>query len=244
MIQVRDLTIAYDNAHGVFDLTLDIPTGSTCAVIGPSGCGKTTLLHGLAGFLVIDKGTVELTGRKETPRVSLVQQRDALFPWLKAKDNVALGLRNSAMSAMSSTARSSLIKELLSSLGVAHTADKYPGRLSGGERQRISIARSLIGEPDVLLMDEPTASLDAFSKEALQDLLLELHQGKPVTTLFVTHSIEEALFLGEKVLIMGEGRIFSELENPLYPDPAARVHNKFYDEVVALRDQLGEVIST
>lgn len=239
MIRVRGLTIAYDNANGVFDLSVDIPTGTTCAVIGPSGCGKTTLLHGLAGFLRIDKGTVELTGRHEIPRVGLVQQKDALFPWMKAKDNVALGLRDSRVTG---EAKSSLIMELLSSLGVAHTADKYPGRLSGGERQRISIARTLIGKPDVLLMDEPTASLDAFSKEALQDLLLELHQENPVTTLFVTHSIEEALFLGEKVLIMGEGRIHSERENPLYPDPSARIHNSFYDEVVALRDKLGEVM--
>lgn len=238
MIRVTDLTISYDNANGIFDLSMDIPTGTTCAVIGPSGCGKTTLLHGLAGFLRIDKGIIELTGPQESPRVGLVQQKDALFPWLKAKDNVELGLRDSPMGPADKRA---LVMDLLASLGVAQTAEKYPGRLSGGQRQRISIARSLIGEPDVLLMDEPTASLDAFSKEALQDLLLEIHQKNPVTTLFVTHSIEEALFLGEKVLIMGEGRIYSEQENPLYPDPAARVHSRFYDEVVALRARLGEV---
>lgn len=238
MIRVRGLTIAYDNANGVFDLSFDVPTGSTCAVIGPSGCGKTTLLHGLAGFLHKDKGSVEITGRQETPRVGLVQQKDALFPWLTAKDNVELGLIDSEMKPAD---KRTLVMDLLSSLGVAETAARYPGKLSGGQRQRISIARSLIGKPDVLLMDEPTASLDAFSKEALQDLLLELHQANPITTLFVTHSIEEALFLGRKVLIMGEGRLFFEQENPLYPDPAARIHNRYYDEVVALRAKLGEV---
>jgi NitT/TauT family transport system ATP-binding protein len=238
MIRVNHLTIAYDDANGVFDLSMEIPTGSTCAIIGPSGCGKTTLLHGLAGFLRIDKGSIELTGGQQSTRVGLVQQKDALFPWLKARENVALGLRGSALKPAE---KRELVMDLLSSLGIAQSADKYPGKLSGGQRQRISIARSLIGNPDILLMDEPTASLDAFSKEALQDLLLKIHQENPVTTLFVTHSIEEALFLGEKVLIMGQGRIYLEQENPLYPDPVARVHSKFYEEVVALRDKLGEV---
>lgn len=233
MVYIRNLTTQYSSSRGIFNLSLTIPRGETRAVIGPSGCGKTTLLHTMAGLLKPDCGSVETGG--ETVRIGLVQQKDALYPWLTALDNVLLGVdrksRETEVQAMG----------LMGELGVAETASRYPSRLSGGERQRISLARTLIQSPDLLLLDEPTASLDEFSKEAMQNLLLRIQTRKPVTTLFVTHSMEEALFLGQEILVMGEGRIHGVHKNPFYPDAAARDHKSFYSEVLKLRESLKEV---
>lgn len=231
MVHIRDLTKQYNSSRGIYKLNLEIPRGETRGVIGPSGCGKTTLLHTLAGLIKADSGSLDITG--ESVRIGLVQQKDALFPWLTALDNVLLGVE-----------RQSNKKEamaLMDELGVAETATRFPSHLSGGERQRISLARTLICKPDLLLLDEPTASLDEFSKEAMQNLLLRIQILNPVTTLFVTHSMEEALFLGKEILVMGEGNIRAVHKNPFYPDPAARDHESFYTEVLKLRESLKKV---
>jgi NitT/TauT family transport system ATP-binding protein len=131
---------------------------------------------------------------------------------------------------------------MLATLGVEHVRDAYPAQLSGGERQRVSIARTLVANPDVLLLDEPSSALDAFTREALQDLLLELRQRHRFTLLSVTHHIEEALFLAERVLVMGAGTIAADVANELYPDRAARLHPEFYTRAVALREVLAEVM--
>lgn len=230
MVHITDLTKQYDSSRGIFNLNLEIPRGETRCVIGPSGCGKTTLLHTLAGLLKPDSGSLDIAG--ESVRIGLVQQKDALYPWLTALENVLLGVdRNCKTEA----------KALMEELGVVEVAARYPSRLSGGERQRISLARTLICKPDLLLLDEPTASLDEFSKEAMQNLLLRIQILNPVTTLFVTHSMEEALFLGQEILVMGEGSIRAVHTNPFYPDPAARDHKSFYSEVLKLRESLKSV---
>ncbi|MBI9104294.1 MAG: ATP-binding cassette domain-containing protein [Spirochaetales bacterium] len=248
MVKIRNLTKIYTSSRGIINLNLRIPRGETRAVIGPSGCGKTTLLHTMAGLLEPDSGSIQ-TGA-DSGWIGLVQQKDALFPWLTALENVLLGLpsggkrhkdrklneRGEARKASRAEALS-----LMEELGVSAFTDSYPDRMSGGERQRVSIARTLMRKPDLLLLDEPTASLDAFSKESLQNLLLRLHLHNPVTTLFVTHSIEEALFLGQEILVMGEGRIHAVHKNPFYPDRNARDHESYYSEVLKLRNSLKEV---
>jgi NitT/TauT family transport system ATP-binding protein len=233
MVHISDLTKQYNSSRGIFNLNLEIPRGETRGVIGPSGCGKTTLLHTLAGLLKPDSGSLDIAG--ESVRIGLVQQKDALFPWLTALDNVLLGVERKS----SSDRKEAMV--LMDELGVAETATRFPSRLSGGERQRISLARTLICKPDLLLLDEPTASLDEFSKEAMQNLLLRIQSLNPVTTLFVTHSMEEALFLGQEILVMGEGSIRAVHKNPFYPDPAARDHKSFYSEVLKLRESLKKV---
>lgn len=231
MIQVLELSKKYKSSRGIFELNMEIPRGETRAVIGPSGCGKTTLLHIVAGLIEPDGGDILLG--EGIRRIGLVQQKDALFPWLTVLDNLMLGIGKEG--------RREEGMALLDELGVAETALRFPGHLSGGERQRISLARTLMQKPDLLLLDEPTASLDEFSKEAMQNLLLKIHTLHPVTTLFVTHSMEEALFLGQEILVMSDGRIRTVHRNPFYPDPEARDHKGFYSEVLKLRESLKAV---
>ncbi len=245
MISVQNLHIFYDEIHGIRDINLELPYGGTCSIVGPSGCGKTTFLHGIAGFLTPQKGSVNVGAIEEggMGRVGLVQQKDALFPWLSIRANTTLGIRPERRHKESWQEINKQIDEILENLGILDTAERYPGQLSGGQRQRAAIARAMIDRPDALLLDEPTASLDAFGKEALQDLLLKLQMEHPVTTVFVTHDIEEALFLASRVIVMADGRIRGSHENPVYPQPEARKREEFYREVRALRGSLEAAIS-
>lgn len=237
MIKVSNLSVDYGNQNGIFNINLTIPYGKICAVIGHSGCGKTTLLHTLAELIKYNNGQIQITnnnGKKAS--VGLIQQNDALFPWLKAWENAAIGLKKSKNENYKAST------DLLSNLGLREYVNAYPYNLSGGQRQRVSIARTLIVDPDVLLMDEPTASLDAFSKESLQDLLLALHQREKRTTLFVTHNIEEALFLADIILIMDKGQIVKRYDNPLNHSLSLRDDKEFFAHVKKLREmmKLGE----
>lgn len=231
MIKVSSLNIDYGHKNGIFDIDIVIPNGQICAVIGHSGCGKSTLLNALAGLLKPDSGQIQIENEfKGKARLGLIQQTDALFPWLKAWENVAVGLKGKK----EENYKKSI--SLLADMGLEKFVNTYPYHLSGGQRQRVSIARTLVVEPDVLLMDEPTAALDAFSKESLQDLLLTLHQKKARTTLFVTHNIEEALFLADIILIMDKGRIVERYENSLNHSHELRDHQEFYARVKTIRN--------
>jgi len=140
-----------------------------CAIIGHSGCGKSTLLNALAGLITFDEGQVHYANAEDKKaNLGLIQQSDALFPWLSVWENIAIGLSGSKDKKLE------VCVQILESLGLENYVYAYPNQLSGGQKQRVNIARTLVVDPDVLLMDEPTASLDAFSKESLQDLLLSL----------------------------------------------------------------------
>jgi NitT/TauT family transport system ATP-binding protein len=259
MVSINDLSLRYPGGGGIDGITLTIGAGETCAIIGPSGCGKTTLLHCLAGLIVPDGGSFRI-GSDSGTGVGLVQQRDALFPWLTVEQNVHLGLRgvdrrrpadvvrgyrarrNGDAPRYDGHRREEYTCRLFSVLGIEALRSKYPDQLSGGERQRVSIARTLVSRPEVLLLDEPSSALDAFTRESLQDLLLALQREYTFTTLSVTHHIEEALFLAERVVVMGRGHIAATLDNPLYPDPEARTHKRFYEQAVELRRLLAEVV--
>jgi len=234
MIQTKNLTIDYGNNNGIFNINLTIEHGDIYAIVGHSGCGKTTLLHCLAGILNPDKGTIRINDHKGnvTPP-GLIQQKDALFPWLDVFNNIALGLNDSKKTVTNK------INNILSHLDLIDYAHHYPAQLSGGQKQRVSIARTLVSNPDVLLMDEPTASLDAFTKEALQNLLLNLYTKEKRTTLFVTHSIEEAVFLARKILIMDQGIIVKTYTNPLEHHLNLRDSPDFYTVVKDIRSIMG-----
>jgi len=265
VVRINDLSLRYPGGGGIDGISLAIGSGETCSIIGPSGCGKTTLLHCLAGLISPDSGSFRI-GTDDDPRVGLVQQRDALFPWLTVEQNVGLGLRAAdrrrdvdtrrsrtgrrpGTSRRSGTSRRNgdslrdeFTRHLITSLGLEALQSKYPGQLSGGERQRVAIARTLVSCPEVLLLDEPSSALDAFTRESLQDLLLALQREYRFTALSVTHHIEEALFLAERVVVMGPGRIAATMDNPLYPDPEARTHRRFYEQAVEVRRLLAEVM--
>ncbi|MEX2444653.1 MAG: ATP-binding cassette domain-containing protein [Alkalispirochaeta sp.] len=229
MISTSGLTYRYPGGEGITDISIVVAAGESCALIGPSGCGKSTLLHCLSGLLAPTSGSISINAP-----TGLVQQKDALFPWLTVEENVQLGVRRGVPTSATT---------ILDELGVAAHRHKFPGQLSGGERQRVSIARTLVTRPEILLLDEPSSALDAFTREALQDLVLAIQQEHTLTALYVTHHIEEALFLSERILLMGRGYVAGEFRNPLFPDPEARLQGRFYEAAVELRKKLNDVMA-
>lgn len=272
MIRARGLIVEYPRrAQGAaaggpaFDRALDgldlsVPRGSSLSVVGPSGCGKSTLLYAIAGLVPISGGSVRVDGDPPAGRsgTALVFQDYGLFPWKTARQNVELGFRAGSQAGTGTVSRAetgapgrrareadrSRALALLEHFGVGHGADKYPAELSGGERQRTAIARALAAEPDLLLLDEPSSSLDALSKESFQRAVLGLcsHSDSPrsLTVVLVTHDIEEAAFLGSSVAVMERGRIRAVLENPLFGDPALRDRLEYYEFCLRVRRLLGE----
>jgi ABC-type nitrate/sulfonate/bicarbonate transport system ATPase subunit len=218
MISLSRVTFAYSNQPPVFnDFTWSVGAGEAWAVIGPSGCGKSTLLYLIAGLRQPNGGQILVDGRAvPRPRAStgLVLQDYGLLPWATVWDNVALVMRMGRFYANKRFSGEGprpyprpditrqQIDRWLVRLGIAELRDKYPNQISGGQRQRTAIARSLLQQPSLLLMDEPFSSLDALTREDLQRLTIELRQETGVTTVIVTHSIEEAVFLGQRILVL------------------------------------------
>jgi len=184
------------------DLSLDVADGEFLTLVGPSGSGKTTLLDLLAGLSRPTSGKVLVDGKEVTgpgQDRAVVFQQYALFPWRTASANVSIGLENTGLSRKERAAKAS---EFLDLVGLAGFEDRYPHELSGGMKQRVAIARSLAYEPDVLLMDEPFAALDAQTREQLQDELLRIWKATGKTIVFVTHGIDEAVYLGQRVAVL------------------------------------------
>jgi NitT/TauT family transport system ATP-binding protein len=204
-IRVHDLGCRFETANGFVDalrdIDLSIRQGEFCVLVGPSGCGKTTLLRILAGLETATSGTVELIGRNgHAPSNAMVFQGQSVFPWLTVRQNVAYGLR---LQGMSRAARRSEADRLIAMVGLTHFAGSYPHQLSEGMRQRVAIARALAVDPDLLLMDEPFGALDEQTRLILQEELLRIWEDTGKTVVFVTHSIDEALTLADRVVVMG-----------------------------------------
>lgn len=178
------------------------PAGQVTAVLGPSGCGKSTLLRVLAGFEPATAGVIELDGvavRGPSPQRGMVAQAGGLFPWLSLRDNLAFGPRAQGRSAEQVR---ETVQELLSATGLEGFAEALPAQLSGGMRQRAAIAQVLANRPPVLLLDEPFGALDAQTRLRMHEWLLQLHAERPTTTVLVTHDVEEALLLGDRVCLL------------------------------------------
>lgn len=200
--------------EAVQDVSFTASPGEFIVLLGPSGCGKSTLLGALAGHLPITKGTIHLDGKPVNgpdPERGLVFQQHTLFPWKRAIDNVAFGLK---MKGVSLKERRQQAKELLMLVGLTGFENRYPSELSGGMQQRVEIARVLINKPRVLLMDEPFGALDAQTRMMMQELLLDIWQRIQTTVVFITHDIDEALFLADRILVMSPrpGRIIEEIK--------------------------------
>jgi len=228
MIQISSLSVNYGGETALKDINLTIPANTTCAVIGPSGCGKTTLLYTLAGLMAPSEGQVLINGevlggiRRET---GVILQHGGLLPWKTVYKNVALGLQARGQDKdVTAQKVSSILKEL----GIYEHRNKYPAQLSGGQKQRAAIARTLVLEPDLLLIDEASSSLDAITREHLQDLILRLYIRRPMTMVVVTHSIEEAAFLGQKIVVMGRAVIRQIIDNPFFGDENLRSKEEYY----------------
>lgn len=216
-IQIQDLTISYGKGKNCFvavdRVSLNINPGEFICLIGPSGCGKSTVLHTIAGFIQPTDGAVQVDGQviqKPGGDRGMVFQQPSLFPWKTVLGNVAHGPR---MAGKSKAQAHRLAKEFLEMVGLANFADSYPTTLSGGMQQRVAIARALVNYPRVLLMDEPFGALDAQMRILMQENLLKLWEQFRPTVVFVTHDIDEAIFLSNRIVIMGAnpGRILADL---------------------------------
>ena len=225
MISVRSLSFAYPGGRPIFsNFNWNVERGEAWAVLGPSGFGKTTLLNLLAGLQRPTAGEIRIDDQVITrprPRTGLILQDFGMLPWATCEQNVSLGLRiqgfygpdgKHAPASVPTRGPRERTEHWLSRLGLLPVRRQYPRQLSGGQRQRAAIARTLALEPDLLLMDEPFASLDAPTREDLQNLTLELRAEQQLTTVVVTHSIEEAAFLGRKILLFGQG--IERIDNP------------------------------
>ena len=184
------------------DVSLDVAAGEMVCVVGPSGCGKTTLLNLIAGFIEPTAGEIRLDGepiRRPGPDRGVVFQEYALFAWLTARRNIEFGMRMRGVPKAECRRRTD---EYLELIGLERAAERYPHELSGGMRQRIAVARALVNEPRVLLMDEPFAAVDAMTRAALQSELLRIWQQLKLAVFFITHNVEEAIFLSQRIVLM------------------------------------------
>ncbi len=188
----------------VTDVSLEIHTGEFVSIVGPSGCGKTTLLNMVAGFIPASQGEILLGGRGVKgpgPDRGVVFQNFALFPWKTVLDNVAFGLK---MRGMPRQERERIAREYVALVGLTGAETRYPNELSGGMQQRVGVARALANNPDLLLMDEPFASVDAQTRMTLQEELTRIWEARHPTILFVTHDVDEAVFLSDRVTVLSK----------------------------------------
>ncbi len=245
LLQVRDVTISYPTEAGLFTavqgVSFAVTEGEKFVLLGPSGCGKSTLLQAVAGFLRPAAGSIELEGREirrpGPDRVVVFQEFDQLLPWKTVLGNVTYPLR--AARGMDEAAARTAAAHFIALVGLDRFAGAYPHQLSGGMKQRVAIARSLALDPRVLLMDEPFASLDALTRRKMQEELLAIWESTRKTILFVTHSIEEAVLLGDRILILspGPGRVREILDNPA-------VGRRDSDEALAVLRRVQAVLAT
>jgi NitT/TauT family transport system ATP-binding protein len=208
MLEIKGLGKTYGDGekatHAIGDLSLTVEAGEFACVVGPSGCGKTTLLKCVAGLMKPTRGEVLLRGKPVTgppEELALVFQEysRSLLPWASVRNNVLLPLRHKKVSGAD---RRRIVEESLEAVGLTRFIDHYPWQLSGGMQQRVAIARALAYQPSILLMDEPFASVDAQTRGDLEDLILRVRDEYGITILFVTHDIDESVYLGDRVVVL------------------------------------------
>ena len=220
-LKIENLSMRFDLPNGghvqaLENVSLDLAEGQLMSVLGPSGCGKTTLLNIVAGFLAPTSGEIVLNGHNVTgpdAERGMVFQQGALFEWMSVRENVSFGPR---MKGQSEKQYGAEVDHLLDIVGLRDFKEKAIYELSGGMQQRVALARCLANDPDVILMDEPLGALDALTREKMQSLVLKLWKETGKTIILITHSVEEALLLGERLLVMAPrpGRIHREFRLP------------------------------
>jgi len=250
VLEVTDLTHSYGRgsaAHMAIDgISLKAAQGELVSIVGPSGCGKSTVLRCIAGLQRPARGTITVNGvavHGTVPdRLAVVFQdySRSLYPWLSVRDNVALPLLHTEPRR---AARREAAQRALAAVGLKDAAHRYPWQLSGGMQQRVAIARAIACDPVLLLMDEPFGSVDAQTREDLEDLVLRLRRDREITILLVTHDIDESVYVGDRVLVLtgAPGRVRADLAVHL-PEPRDQIATKELPEFVHLRTETGRLI--
>ncbi|QCX34403.1 ABC transporter ATP-binding protein [Caloramator sp. E03] len=245
MIKVDNLTVRYKNNRGSFtalyDINIEVGDKEIVSVIGPSGCGKTTLVYVLSGIIKEFEGSVLVNNMVVNPirtRIGVVLQNYGLLPWKNVYENAVIGAKIKDKEKFDRHYAEFILKEL----GLIDMKEKYPNSLSGGQMQRVAIARSFILKPEILIMDEPFSALDAITREKIQELFLKIWVKNRVSSVFVTHSIEEAVYVGKKIIILSNspGRIIKVIDNPIFGIENPRLSPKFYSIVMEIREFIKE----
>jgi len=241
VVDIDGLGHAYGGQVVLRDISLAVRRGELVSIVGPSGCGKSTLLRAVAGLIQPAEGRILIDGEPvagvpQSLAVVFQEYGRSLLPWLTVRDNVALPLRRRGGT---KPQRRSAATAALEAVGLADAADKHPWQLSGGMQQRVSIARALAYRPALLLMDEPFGSVDAQTREDLEDLLLAV-RGTDMTILFVTHDIDESVYLGDRVIVLGgsPARVLTDLPVRL-PTRGDQITTREHPEFVRLRAEVG-----
>lgn len=257
-IQVAAASKRYRSARGeavtgLSPLDLSIESGSFVSIVGRSGCGKSTLLRLIAGLETPSSGSIVVEGRAisrppESVRYLFQNFGDSLLPWRTVAGNIKFGLDHAYRRAGPARAGklSAVIEEKLAEVGLRGTAERYPSELSGGMQQRVAIARALASEPKILLLDEPFSAVDALSRATLQDLLLDVWKRHSLTIVFVTHDIDEALYLSDRVVLLGPGGSGIRMDIDIdLPRPRHQIDTRRTGEFLELRSEiLQRVLST
>jgi NitT/TauT family transport system ATP-binding protein len=244
-LNVQHVSLAFDLAPGarkiLDDISFDVLDGELLCLVGPSGCGKTTLLRLLAGLQKPGSGQIlfngePIAGPSRQRAIVFQDYGNALLPWRTVAGNIALSLEARGVP---HEAQAEQIAELLRKMGLQHAMQQYPGQLSGGMQQRVQIARCLAQQPKVLLMDEPFGALDAMTRQSLQDELLQLSAEQKITVVFITHDLEEAIYLGDRVFVLGSnpGRIVEQIDVEL-PRPRSQLETREDRRFLAHRHHL------
>ncbi|WP_329239461.1 ABC transporter ATP-binding protein [Actinoallomurus sp. NBC_01490] len=239
------LTHTYGEQTALDDVSFEVGEKELVSIVGKSGCGKSTLLRAVAGLITPTTGEIRLSGRtvNGVPDDLAVVFQDysrSLLPWLSVRDNVTFPLRRRGLN---KGARRSAAMEALEEVGLSDAAGKFPWQLSGGMQQRVAIARALAYRPTLLLMDEPFGSVDAQTREDLEDLLLRAHASSDMMILLVTHDIDESVYVSDRVLVMGRspGRVMADLDVGL-PAERDRIETRELPEFVHLRSEVGRLV--
>jgi NitT/TauT family transport system ATP-binding protein len=249
MLSVRNMKKVYKTDGGdieaVRNLTFDLKAGELACLVGPSGSGKTTLLKCIAGLMAPTEGEVLLDGVKVSgppKKMAVVFQEygRSLFPWMRVRENVELPLKNQGVP---KAERDRLVNDALEAVGLAHVPQSYPWQLSGGMQQRVAIARAVAYQPEVLLMDEPFAAVDAQTRADLEDLIRTVWRKLGVTVLFVTHDIDESVYLGERVIILSSSPTVIQEDLTIdLPDERDQLNTRSLPRFTELRHHVYEQI--
>ncbi len=215
LLSVEQVGKTYRDVEAMRDVSLEVDEGEFVSIVGPSGCGKSTLMEIVGGLIAPTAGTVTIGGNVVSgtdPSVGIVFQQESAFPWRTVAENVGFGLEMSGVAD-----RSQRVSDMIELVGLAGFEDRYPSELSGGMRQRVAIARTLVMEPRIILMDEPFGALDEQTRLILGEELLRIREATGATVLFITHSFDEALLLSDRIVVMTArpGRVKKIVENPL-----------------------------